>query len=299
MRAAKAAFTSCADTADNPAVCFAIMRASRDACTAAVGACRARCPACAADATSGFTGCATAPDLAECAANVADGFQQCLRSSVSGCEGYEGLASAAALALSPYPVAEAEQLALEASGAFVAAPDVYTRIRDDLAAIRSAYPEVRGIEAFESWRANELLVSFDDAGKAMVDAGTYDAWACQNTRYGLTSISPSIPSFYVLEFSHRMNAPLLASEYAGLSHVTSAEPNSIFGDHSDVCAAIAGTTYTYVFDEGSGDCPSGCIDHTYWGFATTSTGSITSLGTWSRGDSPPPWFVASGCVRWL
>jgi len=245
--------------------------------------------------------CETAPDAAGCATNVVDAFQGCLRGSGSTCAGYEGLASAQDLARSPYADVEAELLALEASGALVATPDVYARIRDDLAAIRSAYPTVRGIEARASWDPSALLIGFDAAGKAMVDAGTYDDWTCPNALYGLTSATFAFSGYYVLEFSHRMNPLLLATAYTHLPHVTNAGPNAIFGDGDDVCAAIGGSTYTYVFDSGSGDCPAGCISHTYWGFKTSASGGITSLGTWSRGDgTSPPWLVASEeCTRWL
>jgi len=303
VRAAKAVFLACAHTQPNPNVCFANMRTARDACEAAVNACRARCPACAAAAARDFSGCETAADAAGCIVGAVSAFHACLGASdASACTDYRGLASAEALARSPYSDAEAEVLALEASGAFVAAPDVYARIRDDLDAIRRAHGEVAGIAARASWNPNELLVSFDAEGKTMVDAGTYADWTCLNLLYDLTSTRPlTFGSSFVLEFAHRMNSPLLAAEYARLPHVTGAGSNSLIGDGDDVCAAIDGSTYTYVFDAGSGDCLSGCIDHTYWGFTTSPSGAITSLGTWSRGEGEAPaWFVANGaCTRWL
>lgn len=50
----------------------------------------------------------------------------------------------------------------------------------------------------------------------------------------------------------------------------------------------------FIFDAGSGDCPSGCIDHTYWGFSTDAAGNITYLGT---GDTLPIWMP--DCMEWL
>ena len=76
----------------------------------------------------------------------------------------------------------------------------------------------------------------------------------------------------------------------------------MMGDGDDVCLLIDRTKHFYVFDAGSGDCPAGCIDHTYWGFAIDVKGQITVLGTWERrlGDTEPGWLQAlSACRRWL
>ncbi len=60
-------------------------------------------------------------------------------------------------------------------------------------------------------------------------------------------------------------------------------------------------TYSYVFDQGSGDCPAGCINHDYKGFQTDGQpGGITSLGAFSNQSPAPAWFTAlSACTKWL
>lgn len=193
-------------------------------------------------------------------------------------------------------------LAIEASGELVAPQHVYQRIVSDLALIRAQHPEVQGIGAMKGWVPDELLMGFDDAGLAAVQAGTYADWDCANAYYGL--VSKEVPSFYVLlKFAHRYNTPLLASEYSKFAQVQYAEPNGFLGDGNDLCVSIEKETkYSYVFDAGSGDCPAGCIDHVYWGFTTEGTPvQITPLGTFTSSQgAPPPWFNAlPDCTKWL
>ena len=81
-----------------------------------------------------------------------------------------------------------------------------------------------------------------------------------------------------LTFAGRYNMPLVAEEYARLPNIRYAEPNYMAGDGDDVCLLIDGTKHLYVFDAGSGDCPAGCIDHTYWGFAVDVKGQSHGAG---------------------
>jgi hypothetical protein len=220
----------------------------------------------------------------------------------AACPHYQGQDTVAAIALSPFADKEAETLAIEASGKFVAPKQVYEHIVSDLALIRSQNPAVQDIRATESWAPDELLMSFDAEGMSTVQAGTYTDWNCANTYYGFLK-KEVISSFIVLHFDHLFNAPLLASEYSMFPHVDHAEPNGIFGDGNDVCVSIENDTkYNYIFDAGSGDCPAGCISHQYWGFSTDGAPvRLTALGTYVRGQgNPPAWFTAlAECTNWL
>jgi hypothetical protein len=225
------------------------------------------------------------------------------------CARYTGIAKRETITQSPFPNPEAEALAIEASGELVAPPDVYHRILHDLSGIRASNPAVADIHAMPSWAADELIIAFDAEGTVSVTAGTYTEWNCANDLYGMSSSrtlgesSQSVLAhFFVLHFDHRFNAPLLASQYATLPHVTSVSPEPAAGDGDDVCVSSDGDTYSYVFDAGSGDCPAGCIEHTYWGFLTPRAGDeVISLGKWSNASgSPPPWFTAlAACTKWL
>ena len=217
------------------------------------------------------------------------------------CAGYEGQASLAEIAASPFPNKEAEILAIEASGALVGPKHVYDRVLADLQAIRAANPVLQNVAAMPSWTADELLVGFDAAGLAAVQAGTYAGWDCANAWYGVTSYDAG-STYALVQFGHRFHIDLLGQEYAMFPNVTSAEPNGFVGDGNDVCVSIANDkTYSYVFDQGSGDCPAGCINHDYKGFQTDGQpGGITSLGAFSNQNPAPAWFTAlSACTKWL
>jgi hypothetical protein len=223
-------------------------------------------------------------------------------SGTGACDGYVGQATIAEIGLSPFADEEAEMLAIEASGKLVAPEHVYQRILSDLAMIRAQSPEVQGIQAMQSWALDEMLMGFDQVGLAGVQDGTYTDWDCANAHYGFTG--KQVQSFYVLvQFGHRFNVPLLASEYKLFPHVEYAEPNGLFGDGNDVCVSIENETkYNYVFDAGSGDCPAGCIQHMYWGFSTDGTPvKVTPLGSFANDQGVPPgWFGALGaCTQWL
>ena len=90
----------------------------------------------------------------------------------AACPHYQGQDTVAAIALSPFADKEAETLAIEASGKFVAPKQVYEHIVSDLALIRSQNPAVQDIRATESWAPDELLMSFDAEGMSTVRRGT-------------------------------------------------------------------------------------------------------------------------------
>ncbi len=300
LRVAKRVFSECSGTATSDP-CLATYAATRTACKAAVVRCRDDCRTCAAATADQLGGCLSAADPLGCGRNTADTFFHCLRDGDSTSCAANGIGIPAEIAQSPFPVTEAEMLAIEASGGLVAPASVYERIAGDLAVIRAGNAEIHGIEARPSWVPEDLILIFDDEGKAAVAAGTYTAWDCLNARYGMTAITQH-SFFVVLRFAHRFNAPVLAAVYGMLPHVTSVSADGAFGDGNDVCVAIDGDRYHYVFDAGSGDCLSGCIDHTYWGFTTSGpSGAVTHLGTWSRGEGDrPPWLTALGaCTAWL
>lgn len=207
------------------------------------------------------------------------------------------------LTSSPRPDAEAEELAFRAAGTLTAPTDVYLRIHADLTSIRSQVPEVATIVARQRWKTNELSMGVDEVGFAAMNAGTYTAWDCVNARYGSTGWEGSSSSFTTppthsvrVRFGERrLNIPLVVEAYSPLPHRTTwIGPIGSVGDASDVCVSRAGDTYSYVFKKGEGDCPSGCIEETYWGFATSSGGALTTLGKTGPDGSgaAPNWVLA-------
>jgi hypothetical protein len=94
-----------------------------------------------------------------------------------------------------------------------------------------------------------------------------------------------------LEFEGVYDIPLLAERYAGLPGVEDASEEILLGDGSTLCVTPGEPTWHYVVDQGSGDCPAGCIDHDYHYFMSTADGAVTPSGSWTRrsGDSAPSW----------
>lgn len=219
--------------------------------------------------------------------------------AVNPCADYVGQATSAELAASPMFDEESELLALEAGGKVVASEHIYDRIVFDLSAIKATTPAVQNIHAMPSWSATDLFLAFDDVGFAAVKDGTYSDWNCANAWYGFQSADTATANV-LAHFSHRMNPELLAQEYDMFPHISLAGPNGLVGDGDDICVSIEGDkTYHYIFDHGEGDCPAGCISHTYWGFTTDGT-SVTPLGTFTNQDPAPAWFSGlSACTKWL
>lgn len=210
------------------------------------------------------------------------------------CAGFVAKASPAEIAKTPRANESAEVLAIETSGAFVAPDALYERIVSELPAIESAEPLVAGMTPFSFAKSNSLILGFDSAGYAAYKAGTYADWKCPNEAYGMTQVSDVGSLAYVtLEFGDkRYNTLLLAKEYVGLPHVTSADPNSMLGDGPDVCLEIQGDTHFYIYDKAGGDCPAGCTEHMYYGFEVAAGAAVKKLGSFDPAlpTPAPAWF---------
>ncbi|MCL5996229.1 MAG: hypothetical protein M1546_09245 [Chloroflexi bacterium] len=196
---------------------------------------------------------------------------------------------------------EAAPLAMEASGDFVPPQPIYDRVLSDLVTIRGAYKAVSAIRARSAWDPHHMQIYFDEVGNAAFRLGIYHAWDDLNTRFGAMVIgNGSVVTG--IRFTGTCNILRLAEEYARLPHVRDAQTDYLLGDDSDVCLSVTGKTYVYIFDAAGGDCPSGCTEHTYWGFSTDAQGHVTLLGSWVwKWEAPEPaWFHdLAECRKWL
>jgi hypothetical protein len=226
------------------------------------------------------------------------------------CDGVVPLATAAELASTPRADPDAEILALEAGTTLVASPVIYERVIRDLAALRAAYPELASEAPCPTWQDRAVLhVYFDAEGYALLKAGSYDAWSCLNAIYGGDPGGPHWidQSAFVALPDRRLRYDLLAAEYETLPHVTDVLTDSSTGDPGrDACLSIDGTTYSYIFDRGTGpNCLAVCLHHRYAGFTTAADGTITALGVFEvdpLDDPPPPpaWLAErTACTRWF
>lgn len=197
-------------------------------------------------------------------------------------------------AKSPRANAGAELLAYEATGAVVASDEVYKRVADELAAIKSTYPWLQGVNARPSW-SSEVMVKFDGGSLANValDGGYHD-WDCVNAMYGANDVQPVIPTWVLVSFTPRLNIPLIIPAYEALPHVIYAEPNYYGGDGPDICLSMEAGGHAYIFYDGSGDCPAGCIERDFTGVRVDGDGGISLLGRWNNqdgGSTRPTWMT--------
>jgi len=220
---------------------------------------------------------------------------------VDPCASYVGFGTAQDAA-TPRAYPELELMAIDLVGGFTADPDVYGRLERDIS---------------EAWGLSEpylgdITYRPDDDGRHLVVAagastlqamanGTYTDWDCANDWYEMVDIKSATGSV-VVEFEGTYDLDALAVEYANLPNVTFAEPQHVLGDGPTICVTIDGDTYHYVFDEATNDCPSGCIDHTYYYFTTDSDTDFDAdplePESWSNSQPPftkPTWVDLYGC----
>lgn len=203
--------------------------------------------------------------------------------------------------LTPRADLAAETLAMEASGELVAPQALYERVRGELALIGRGAP-VMGCGA-----PGELLLGVTAAGHEQIQNGAYTAWddynaALKMTTYYLKYASGEYIS-YKIKFDGVYNLATLAQAYGELPEMRWAQPNSYIGGSVDACLERFGgaaDTHVYIFWYGSGDCPSGCMQGTYHGYAAGASGALEYLGEYTRGAAQPDWFSkAQQCRNFL
>jgi len=208
------------------------------------------------------------------------------------CTGYAPQATAAEIALTPRENGFAEILALEASSTLVAPEDLYVRVAGELDVIFSAEPVTRMCKPRSEVPIDDVRVDFTEAGWKKVVAGDYHAWDCANAAYGGTPALNSQWHFATLSFGDKVyRGELLEQEYEALPEA-SAMRDTYFLDDRDACLEVHGDEHFYIFDDATGDCPSGCMYHHYIGYQASPGSAPTRLGSFDRDQDPEPeWFT--------
>jgi hypothetical protein len=176
---------------------------------------------------------------------------------------------------SPFPDAEAEQLALETGLSLLADADMYDRIKRDLETIRVVQPNVANTHYVGLWGPQSMLVRVTNG----VTTCEFDEL---NAFYAATDVDFLFQSggstWYVVRYPGRMRIPLLAQEYVTLSEVTFAEPDALVGtdDRIEVSIGVGGS-WTYDIDDGFLDCFDGCDCHINWSFEVSEDGDVQEL----------------------
>jgi hypothetical protein len=150
----------------------------------------------------------------------------------------------------------------------------------DVTAIQTQDSTVAGIGYFASDDGRSLGLSVDQETLAQMQGGSYHAWDCLNRAYVSERVDfvPGSVPYVSLSLKGIYELQQVAAQYATLSGVKSAEPDSGGGDGPSICLTREADLWHYVFDQASGDCPAGCIDHSYRHFTTNAAGAVTSLG---------------------
>jgi hypothetical protein len=189
---------------------------------------------------------------------------------------------------------EAEEAALWLSDSLVAPEWLYNAILNDLAAIRAEYrdsiPQVN-ITFIPPWVSGKIWVSVTDEAKEKIRRGQYHELDSLNSVFHLTEIDTSfrIGNFVYLTFEGRFHPERLAELYKQVSSIDYAGASRLIGDWSNVYPWVTLNGLSYLFREGWGDCPAGCIQSCYWYFKVTSSG-IDYIGSWCMTSGQPPGF---------
>lgn len=161
---------------------------------------------------------------------------------------------------------DAELMALELSGALLPPRALYLQLRNDLTAIRQAYPVVKDIHHSPSWQLGTVLTKITPNQTAQINAGELGP---------VTAVSPAFGEWYEVRFALRYNPtaliPLLKSRFGVVDIISS----GFIGEGDSI--GFNPSSRIYTFSHGWEDCLAGCIYHQYWDFSVSSTGLVTLL----------------------
>ena len=221
----------------------------------------------------------------------------------SGCGGLVMTGTQAQMLQSPRADQDAERIALRTTDELVAPEDRYRRISADLTAIRAITSAPGAAGTFRSFGTDRLILAVAPETTAAMVAGSYTSLDCLHAWYGGKRVNVlRALDMVIVSFSTLFHPRRIAEAYAGHPDVLRAEPATMLGGGDDItlCNESFGGTHRYLFHEGSGDCPAGCIDWAYRGYEVTEDGEVTRLAPWKRSsgvEGPTPQWVTRGCFR--
>ena len=205
----------------------------------------------------------------------------------------------------PMPHEEAELVALYLSGEILAPLQLYEQVYGELQSIRECYSneypvlnEITYLPPF--FAASYVNFHIDQLAYTQLLHANYHSWDTLNAYYQLTEYHVrEIGSYhyYVLEmrFQGRRHPDVLAQAYQSLpGFLEYLEANMM--DMSNIYPRMVQDTISYLFREGSGDCPSGCGISEFWYFASGGD-SVAFIGHWlpDRDDlQVPDWWADAG-----
>jgi hypothetical protein len=207
----------------------------------------------------------------------------------SACRGV-GHGTPAQIASTPRSNTSLEMLALTLTQDVVAPQSIYDRVTRDVPKVKKQNSSLSNITHRPRHNGKSLLMQTTGQTAQEIKNGTYTDWDCLNQHY--VDQSHDVLNFtnaVKLELKGRYDLSIVGSDYAALPGIKNAGPNQFGGDGSTICADRNGDTYHYVFVEGWGDCPSGCIHHNYWYYTVDASGQVTKKGAAMDPAQAPSW----------
>ena len=171
--------------------------------------------------------------------------------------------------------AEAEQIGFEllgASGPVILCDALYERIERDLRLIRATFPALAEIGHNPKWEPSALLL------RAVSGMPTMDSYEALNAFYQASAKEVASTAMLLVTFPRRVNIPALATAYAALDEIDSAEPNTNLGRATfwePEPTASDPSRWRWRVTHGFGDCPAGCIFRDVIEVDVTDKGEVT------------------------
>lgn len=197
-------------------------------------------------------------------------------------------------------IKEANAIALCLSGTIIAPDSLFQRVYADLSAIRSCFAgefeQLNTIWFRAPWLPSCTVVLFEPDTSKLVANGQYKAWDELNKKYQVSGINLRSIAYNsaVLSFKGQLHPRHLSESYRALPGVRFAHPNYYIGDGPMVYPSGQETSeMTYLFRNGWGDCPAGCIFSEFWYFVSDGAGRIRFIGHWdpSLDRNEPDWWA--------
>lgn len=164
-----------------------------------------------------------------------------------------------------------------------------------LAAARTAHDRLAELHALPDYVPDQLIVSCSPSApwlaawnRGQVETG-YEPIDSLGKSYDLLSverIGSDLPHF-LLTFARPMRVPELARHYVSVPGVITANPNSVAGDGNRIECFRKDNLWHFVFSEGWGDCPSGCLNRRYWYVLVQPDGASQLVQTWEQDFTQP------------
>ena len=180
-------------------------------------------------------------------------------SSERFCTNLEQAAPASFVTSSPRPNPQLEKVALAVSADLVISDEAYTVLTSDVAAIRAAFADL-STATFPEGTETTLVFQFEPGERETAKATP--EWQCLASTLGPIQTGDLAADQDAAVFPHVVHASRLAILVEGMPGVEAVETVPPAGDGSTICANWTNPSKRlYLFDEGRGDCPSGCTSH--------------------------------------